>query len=262
MRVYDTGGDGPALFWLHGTPNTGAPPEPLFAATARHGIRWIGYDRPGYGGSPREPGRTMASAATHVSAIADQLGIDRFAVMGHSSGGPHALAGAALLPDRVLAAVSIAGLAPFGSEGLDWYAGLATAGEAELRAAARGREALERHLAASEFDPEQFTPADFAALDGEWGWIGRIAAEGARTDQGGTVDDNLANVGPWGFDPTKIKVPVLCVHGEADRMVPSAHSQWLAAQIDSSELWLRPGKGHISILATAPATLDWLASRL
>jgi pimeloyl-ACP methyl ester carboxylesterase len=262
MRVYDTGGDGPALFWLHGTPNTGAPPEPLFAAAARHGIRWIGYDRPGYGGSPREPGRTMASAATHVSAIADQLGIDRLAVMGHSSGGPHALACAALLPDRVLAAVSIAGLAPFGSEGLDWYAGLAAAGEAELRAATRGREALERHIAASEFDPEQFTPADFAALDGEWGWIGRIAADGARTDQGGTVDDNLANVGPWGFDPTTIKVPVLCVHGEADRMVPSAHSKWLAARIPSADLWLRPDEGHISILSTAPATLDWLASRL
>ncbi|MCW6004909.1 alpha/beta hydrolase [Micromonospora sp. CPCC 205371] len=262
MRVYDTGGTGPALFWLHGTPNTGAPPEPLFPAAARHGIRWIGYDRPGYGGSPREPGRTMASAAAHVSAIADRLGIDRFAVMGHSSGGPHALACAALLPDRVLAAVSISGPARWRSGGPDWSGAPAGAEEADLRAAARGREALERHIAASEFDPEQFTPGDFAALDGEWGWIGRIAADGAHTDQGGTVDDNLANVGPWGFDPTTIKVPVLFVHGEADRMVPSAHSEWLAARIASAQLWLRPGEGHISILSSAPATLDWLTSHL
>jgi pimeloyl-ACP methyl ester carboxylesterase len=104
LHVYDTGaGDGAAglaVFWHHGTPNTGAPPEPLFAAAAERGIRWVSHDRPGYGGSTPHPGRDVASAAADVATVADALGIDRFAVMGHSSGSPHALACAAVLPGR------------------------------------------------------------------------------------------------------------------------------------------------------------------
>jgi pimeloyl-ACP methyl ester carboxylesterase len=104
LHVYDTGADGAdgrlAVFWHHGTPNIGAPPEPLFAAAARLGIRWVSYDRPGYGRSTPYPGREVASAAAYVCTIADALGIDRFAVMGHSGGAPHALACAALLPER------------------------------------------------------------------------------------------------------------------------------------------------------------------
>jgi pimeloyl-ACP methyl ester carboxylesterase len=91
LHVYDTGaGDAAghlAVFWHHGTPNVGAPPEPLFATAARLGIRWVSYDRPGYGGSSTHPGRDVASAADYVSGVADALGIDRFAVMGHSGGG-------------------------------------------------------------------------------------------------------------------------------------------------------------------------------
>ena len=90
LHVYDTGADDAdgrlAVFWHHGTPNIGAPPEPLFAAAARLGIRWVSYDRPGYGGSTPYPGRTVASAAACTSSIADTSGIDQFAVMGHSGG--------------------------------------------------------------------------------------------------------------------------------------------------------------------------------
>src|SRR3982074_3644650 len=95
-----------ALVWHHGTPNIGAPPEPLFSAAEDKGIRWVSYDRPGYGGSTRHPGRNVAAAAADVSAIADALGIDQFAVMGASGGGPHALACGALLPQRVVGVVS------------------------------------------------------------------------------------------------------------------------------------------------------------
>ncbi len=86
LHVYDTGdADGRlTVFWHHGTPNIGAPPEPLFAAAARLGIRWVSYDRPGYGGSTPCRGRDLASAAADVSSVADALGIERFAVMGHS----------------------------------------------------------------------------------------------------------------------------------------------------------------------------------
>ena len=72
---------------------------------------------------------------------------NRFAVMGHSGGGPHALACGALLPDRVVAVVVGAGLAPYGADGLDWFAGMVPAGVASLRAAVAGRAAKEAHQA-------------------------------------------------------------------------------------------------------------------
>jgi pimeloyl-ACP methyl ester carboxylesterase len=85
-------------------------------------LHWVSYDRPGYGGSSPHDGRTAVSAAADVAAIADALGIGRFAVLGHSGGGPHALACAALLPERVMAAVSVSAPAPFDAAGLDWLA--------------------------------------------------------------------------------------------------------------------------------------------
>jgi pimeloyl-ACP methyl ester carboxylesterase len=171
LHVYDTGLDDAdgrlAVFWHHGTPNIGAPPEPLFAAADRLGIRWVSYDRPGYGGSSPHRDRDVASAADYVSCVADALDIDRFAVVGHSGGGPHALACGALLQERVLGVVSVAGMAPFGAEGLDWFAAMSDSGVASLRAAAEGRAAKESSEASgAEFDPEVFTPEDHAALSG------------------------------------------------------------------------------------------------
>jgi pimeloyl-ACP methyl ester carboxylesterase len=125
LHMYDTGADDAdgrlAVFWHHGTPNIGFPPEPLFAYAEELGIRWVSYDRPGYGGSTPYPGRDVASSAAYVSTIADALGIDRFALMGHSGGGPHALACGALLPERVLGVVVVAGMTPFGAQGLDFF---------------------------------------------------------------------------------------------------------------------------------------------
>jgi pimeloyl-ACP methyl ester carboxylesterase len=142
LHCYDTEASGSlALFWHHGTPNIGAPPKPLFDAADRLGIRWVSYDRPAYGGSSPNPGRDVASAAADVAAAADALGIDRFAVMGHSGGGAHALACGALLPERVLGVVSVSGMAPRSADGLDWFEGIAPLGVASLRAAVAGRAA-------------------------------------------------------------------------------------------------------------------------
>ena len=125
LHMYDTGADDAdgrlAVFWQHGTPNIGFPPEPLFVYAEELGIRWVSYDRPGYGGSTPYPGRDVASSAAYVSTIADALGIDRFALMGHSGGGPYALACGALLPERVLGVVVVAGMTPFGAQGLDFF---------------------------------------------------------------------------------------------------------------------------------------------
>lgn len=262
LHVYDTGADDMggrlAVFWHHGTPNIGAPPEPLFPAAARLGIRWVSHDRPGYGGSTPLPGRDVASAAADVAAVANALGIDQFAVMGHSGGGPHALACAALLPDRVLGAVIVAGLAPFGADGLDWFAGMATSGVTSLHAAAAGRAAKERHEASdAEYDPE-FTPADLAALSGEWSWLGRVVRPAVEAGPGGLIDDDLAYVTPWGADPAKVIAPVLLLHGSQDRVVPSSHGKWLARRCPSAELRLFPDDGHISVLNSAEMALGWL----
>jgi pimeloyl-ACP methyl ester carboxylesterase len=262
LHVYDVapeaGEERLVVFWHHGTPNTGDPPEPLLPAASEYGIRFVSYDRPGYGGSTPVPGRDVASAAADVAGIADALGIGRFAVMGHSGGGPHALACAALLPDRVLAVVSGSGLAPYGAEGLDWFAGMNPSGAAELRAAAAGREALERHFASFAFDPEAFTPADHAALAGAWAWLGGIAGKAMKSGPDPMVDDDLAYVSPWGFDTGHVRAPVLYLHGGQDRMVPSSHGEWLARHTPTAELWLRPDDGHVSVLSSGPAALGWL----
>jgi pimeloyl-ACP methyl ester carboxylesterase len=136
---------------------------------------------------------------------------------------------------------------------------MASAGAAELRAAAAGRAALEDYLAAGEFDPEQFTPADHAALAGPWAWLGVIAEQALEGGTGGMVDDELSYVAPWGCGPEQLRAPVLYLHGDQDRMVPSPHGQWLARHTRAAELWLRPGDGHVSVLSSAPAALGWLS---
>jgi pimeloyl-ACP methyl ester carboxylesterase len=258
----DTGASGRlAVFWHHGTPNIGLPPKPLFPAAARLGIRWVSHDRPGYGGSTPRPDRNVASAAAYVSRVADALGIDRFAVMGHSGGAPHALACGALLPDRVVGVVSAAGLAPFGAEGLDWFGGMIASGVASLSAAAEGRASKERHEASGvEYDPE-FTPADEAALAGEWSWFGDVVNPAVAAGRGGLIDDDLAYVAPWGFDPADVVAPVLLLHGGRDGIAPSSHSEWLARRCPSAELRVWPDDGHISVLTHATAALEWLRER-
>ncbi len=202
LHAYDTGGDGsPVVVWHHGTPNIGTPPEPLFAAANRLGVRWLSYDRPAYGGSSPEPGRDVASAAELTAAIADAVGVDRFALMGHSGGSPHALACAALLPERTSAVLAVSTLAPYAAEGLDWFAGMAPQAEATLRAAAAGREAKERHEATATDDGSSFTGADHAALAGEWGWFGSVVAPALKDGPGGLIDDDLAYVAPVGLRP-------------------------------------------------------------
>ncbi|RIJ76784.1 alpha/beta hydrolase [Nakamurella silvestris] len=266
LHVYDTGPTGRddelVVFWHHGTPNLGDPPAPLLAESAERGIRWISHDRPAYGGSSRLPGRDIASAAADVAAVADAAGVGRFAVMGHSGGGPHALGCAALLPDRVIAAVSVAGLAPFDAAGLDWFDGMAAAGAAELRASVEGRQELVDLLVGSDFDPAIFTAQDHRALAGPWSWLGSVAEAAGAGGIDGMVDDDLAYVRPWGFDPAALLAPVLLMHGTEDRVVPVAHGRWLGAQMGSAEWRPKSGDGHISVLNAGVEALDWLTSQV
>ncbi|MFD5093827.1 alpha/beta fold hydrolase [Amycolatopsis thailandensis] len=261
LHTYDTGGTGPVVFWHHGTPNIGAPPSPLFPAAERLGLRWVSYDRPGYGGSSPRPGRDVASAASDVEKIADALEIERFAVYGHSGGGPHAFACAALLPERVSAMVGVASMAPY-SESWEWFAGMSAAGVGSLTAALAGREEKERYEATAEYDAEMFTPADHAALADDWKWLLDVVGPAIEGGPGALIDDDLAYVAPWGFQPSDVKAPVLLVHGGADRIAPVGHGEWLARQCATAELRVFPEDGHISVLRQGEAALEWLADRL
>jgi pimeloyl-ACP methyl ester carboxylesterase len=262
LHTYDMGPtertDELVVLWQHGTPNTGAPPEPLFESARSLGIRWIGYDRPSYGGSTPHPDATVATAADDARQIADQLSVGRFAVFGHSGGGPRALACGALIPDRVVAVVSVSSPAPWPAPGLDYFAGMSDGGARELRAAARGRAELQEVLAENEFDPQSFIPADYAALEGSWSWFNGIVEAATANGFDGMVADLVGAMAAWGFDPAAVSAPTLIMHGTADRMVPSSHSEWLAAHCPAAELRLSPGEGHISVLDSAPGALAWL----
>src|SRR5207247_7425926 len=104
--------DGPVVLAQQGTPMTGLLFEPHVRDAEERGIRLVSYDRPGYGGSTAAPDRSVADAAADVRAIADALEVEQLAVWGISGGGPHALACAAILPDRVVAVASLASVAP------------------------------------------------------------------------------------------------------------------------------------------------------
>jgi pimeloyl-ACP methyl ester carboxylesterase len=262
LHAYDTGGaDRLPVFWHHGTPNIGAPPAPLFGESERLGLRWVSYDRPGYGGSTRRPGRDIASAATYVSLVADALGIERFALFGHSGGGSHALGCAAALGDRVTGVVSGAALAPRHADGLDWFGGMVPSGVAALNAATEGLAAKERYESSGvEYDPE-FTERDLAALAGDWAWFGDVVGPAVAGGPGGQVDDDIAYVRPWGVEPVDITAPVLVLHGGRDGVVPAAHGRWLAERIPDAELRLPPEDGHISVLTEAGPALAWLRDR-
>lgn len=265
LRVHDgndalTGEPTLTVLWHHGSPQTGALLAPVLDAAVSRGIRLLSYGRPGYGGSTPNPERDVASAAADVAAIADNLGLERFAVMGASGGGPHALACAALLHDRVLATVTLASIAPFDADGLDWYAGMADSGA--VRAAADGgRSARAAFEETAVFDPASFIDADYAALDGDWSALGAdvgLATAGGPAGLGGLVDDHVAFTRPWGVDLADIRTPTLIVQGAEDRVVPLAHGRWLSDHLPNGEAWWHTLDGHISVLDAVPRAFDWM----
>jgi pimeloyl-ACP methyl ester carboxylesterase len=263
LHVYDTGPDSAfPVVWHHGTPNLGAPPEPLFAAAERLGLRWVSFDRPGYGGSSVAAGRTMSSVAADVAEMADALGIGQFATVGYSGGGCYALGCAAALGDRVRAVVTLAAMAPYGAAGLDWFAGMAPSGVSVLGTAAAGR-TVRGALEESGFEYDMsFTPDDLALFEGPWGWLGKVGGPALDAGPYGQIDDDVSYTLPWGCDPTAISAPILLFHGTTDRIVPASHGSWLAAHCPTAQLRKCQGDSHFTVVSYAESGLEWLSQRV
>jgi pimeloyl-ACP methyl ester carboxylesterase len=261
----------------NGTPNSRHIFAPVAADAAARGLRLIGYDRPGYGGSTPRPGRAVADCAADVRAICAGLGIDRLGTWGISGGGPHVLACAALLPGLVTAAASLASLAPSGADGLDWFDGMGQDNVDDFKlqqtdkAAARAKLESEReeNLAASGEDlagllKTLLTPVDAGALTGEFAdylaWTGR---EGLAPGAQGWWDDGEAFGRPWGFELSAIEVPVLLMHGRQDQFVPFGHGRWLAERIPGVDARLLDDDGHLTLLTERIGEVHtWLAERI
>lgn len=254
---------GTPVFVLHGTPGcrlSGRHPDESRVVDV--GVRLITYDRPGYGQSDRHKGRQVIDCVADVAAIADELGIERFAVTGGSGGGPHALAVAARLPGRVARVGCDVGVAPYDAPGFDWLAGMDPANVKEFKWALAGEDTLlpelekqaSEAIAKVQADPTallsqfELSPADRAVLEdprvqktlrastkesfanGVWGW----------------VDDDLAFTEPWGFDVAELEVPVEIRYGATDVLVPAAHGAWLAAHIPHAAVTVDGEGGHLS----------------
>lgn len=268
--------EGKPVFLLHGTPGDRNGPRPRGIILYRLGIRLISYDRPGYPGSDRVPGRAVAAAAENVRVIADYFGIDRFSVVGRSGGAPHALACAALLPDRVVCAAALGSLAPYDAEGLDWNAGMTESNVRAYRYAqadppnalramlkkqagriGKGSEGLLNALR-----PEM-AKQDKQVVDdiGLRRIIANIHAEALGNNHvDGWMDDVIALGRPWGFEPAKITVPVKLWGARNDVFSPVGHTYWLATQIHGAEVEIDL-EAHFGAVKILPRILAWVARK-
>jgi pimeloyl-ACP methyl ester carboxylesterase len=253
--------DGVPLLYHHGTPGCLLQSAGLRAEAAARGLRLVTYTRAGAQGSTRNPGRSVADVATDMEDVLDALGAQRCVVAGKSGGGPHALATAALLPDRVAAVISIAGCRPYGEGFLDGMGAdnieefhLALQGEDALRPfVMKHREALKdadaealvRDLASllPEVDREVLTSE--VGADNVAGMIGGVQVPDAW------IDDDLAFTRDWGFELGSIRVPAYVWQGSEDKMVPFHHGQWLAEHVPGAVAHLEQGEGHFSIAVGA-----------
>jgi pimeloyl-ACP methyl ester carboxylesterase len=267
---------GAPVFSLHGTPGCRLNRYPDNEALANIGARLITYDRPGYGRSDRNPGRRVVDCVPDVEAIANAEGIDHFVVVGGSGGGPHALAVAARLADRVTFVRCVVGVVPYDTPDFDWFAGMDPENVKEFGWALKGEETLYRELsreaeamvARVTADPSNILGADWdlpeadravyanplvmqimreaipeCVVNGPWGW----------------VDDDLAFTKPWGFEISEIEAPAEVHYGTQDVLVPAAHGEWLAANVPGAKVVVNADEGHA---ASPERMLEMLTSMI
>lgn len=269
--------DGTPVLFQYGTPGTVFLAPDRLSPVHDLGIRLLVADRPGYGGSTRRPGRSVAQVTGDVAVLVDSLGWERFAVWGGSGGAPHALACAARLGDRVTRCASVVGPAPFDASGLNWLAGMSP-GNVEEFTRARAGEAAYRPLveqlardavAATESgdlpvaDGYELAESDRAALARQFAEPGHLFRVRAAYTGGidGWIDDGIAFTQPWGFDLASISTHVSIWYGPDDALCPRAHTDWLLRHLPAAQPHALPG-GHLLDGPSLHRLYSWLAQRL
>jgi pimeloyl-ACP methyl ester carboxylesterase len=261
---------------LHGTPGNRLNRHPDSEQYVRAGARIITYDRAGYGGSTRRPGRSVVDSVEDVAALVDHLGIARFSVTGGSGGGPHSLAVAARLGDRVVRARCAVGIAPYGSAGLDFFAGMTEMNITEFRWALDGEDVLVPNIEREHAGFVERVAADPATMLGDYEvdavdvavmarddmatMLREFGAELGRGGYWGWVDDDLAFTRPWCFDLSEITVPVEVRYGAKDTLVPAAHGDWLAKAVPGATAVVEHGEGHLGDPDDVLSLTRWLVT--
>jgi pimeloyl-ACP methyl ester carboxylesterase len=256
----------PCLLFFHGAPSSRLRLAYLEREFLDHGVRLVSPDRPGYGRSSAQPGRAMDDWPADVAALADALGVDRFLVAGHSSGGPYAVACAARLRDRVQACMTIGGVTDMAWPGA-WEDYLEL--EAQLMRIPDEQAAIEwcverlgpdgsGFMAASDME---FPEPDARLYENEQiaPLLALARTEAFRQGVAGYAQDIHVQGRPWPFDPGSIAAPVSVLHGELDNIVPLAHSSHTAEVIPGAVLQVLAGHGHLSILGELPNAAAALA---
>jgi pimeloyl-ACP methyl ester carboxylesterase len=276
LEVHEEGDpDGFPVLVHHGTPMSGLQYAPHVELAREQGIRLVGYDRPGYGGSTRAAGRAVADCVADVTAIADALGFERFASWGISGGGPHVIACGALCDDRLTAIASLAAVAPYDAAGLDWYEGMGEGNHIEFGKVLEGEDALVPFLEEEARGMRAVTPEemreriatllgdeDRAVLTGAFAeYFIECGDHALEPGVDGWVDDDLAFVRDWGFRVEDVNRPTLVLHGDDDRFVPVSHGRWLAERLPRVEARIDAGEGHLTLIERRMREVnDWLLS--
>jgi pimeloyl-ACP methyl ester carboxylesterase len=272
--LYHRGGARRAVF-QYGTPGTRWLSPMLLDAARAAGFELLVIDRPGYGGTGRWPGRSVADVVADVRVVVGELGWDAFAVWGGSGGAPHALAVAAELAGQVTACASVVGLAPYDCAGLDWYAGMSPGNVAEFHAAAQGEETyrpLVERLAAQAFD-SVVAGGVHVADDYRLPEVDRRALAARRAEEGfvdrmrltyvdgidGWIDDCLAFTRPWGFDVSAVSTRTSIWYGIEDVLASQDHHEYLLSHIAGAERHQLTG-GHLLTGDQLAAIYAWLAA--
>jgi pimeloyl-ACP methyl ester carboxylesterase len=274
---------------MHGMPGSRLGPRPRGRVLERLGVRLISYDRPGYGLSDRRPGRTIAESADDVTRIADHLGLDRFAVVGRSGGGPHALGSAAMLRGRVDRVALLVSSAPPDASGLRWEEGLADVNaddfadvERSVATAPVGTVAEDVGLSSRaeliRQDPEtliRMLLPELAASDRRVvedramrNLLTESYREAVRQGAAGWIDDIVALRSPWDFKFDEVECPVLLWHGGDDRFSPPEHTRWMANELRASrdteekkaavQFRIERGLAHFAAFEIFTEVLGWL----
>ena len=240
---------------------------------AAGGARVITIDRPGIGGSSGRPGRTLLAWPDDVAAVADHLRLGRFAVLGHSAGGPYAAACAVKLGDRVSALGIACGFAPFGrpgdTEGMSprmtkavaalrrspWLAGVVTRSLPRQYRKDPVR-AFDRQFGRDLPGCDRAALADPAAL----GPLLDAAVEATRQGAAPLAEEmRILFARPWGFGPDEIKTPTRLWYGAEDTLTPPGMGRYLGQEISGAQLTIFPGEGHMAAFMHWPEIIAALA---